>query len=58
MDAETRFQIVNAQQQQLRDEASAYRLARGGKHSFSSSNPVLRIPRTIGDLRRLARSMA
>lgn len=58
MDAEIRFQHVQAHQQQLRDEAAAYRLARGGQHPYRPSNPVTRIPRTIGALRRLVGSMA
>jgi len=58
MDAEIRFQHVQAHQQQLRDEASAYRLARGGQHPNRPSNPVTLIPRTIGALRQLVGSMA
>ncbi len=58
MDAEIRFQQATAHQQQLRDEAAAYRLARGGQDGFRLSNPATRIPRTIGALRRLRGSMA
>jgi hypothetical protein len=58
MDAETRFQTVKAHQQQLRNEAAAYRLARGGQHPNRPSNPVTLIPRTIGALRQLVGSMA
>jgi hypothetical protein len=58
MDAEIRFQHVKTHQQQLRDEAAAYRLARGSQHPVRPSNPVTRIPRTIGALRRLVESMA
>ncbi|HYU49903.1 MAG TPA: hypothetical protein VEO91_08265 [Candidatus Limnocylindria bacterium] len=58
MDAQIRLQQAQAHQQQLRDEAAAYRLARGGQHPFRPSNPATRIPRTIGALRRLVGSMA
>jgi hypothetical protein len=58
MDAEIRFQQTTSHQQQLRDEAAAYRLTRGGQSTFRLSSPVTRIPRTIGALRRLVRSMA
>lgn len=58
MDAEIRFQQVAAHQQQLRDEATAYRLARGGQSPFSSNPAAARIPRTIGALRRLVGSAA
>jgi hypothetical protein len=58
MDAEIRFQQATAHQQQLRDEAASYRLARGGQTSFRLSSPVTRIPRTIVALRRLVGSMA
>jgi hypothetical protein len=58
MDAEIRFQHVQAHQQQLRDEAAAYRLTRGGQHPVRPSNPVTLIPRTIGALRQLVGSIA
>jgi hypothetical protein len=58
MDAEIRLQQATSHQQHLRDEAAAYRLARGGQTTFRSSNPATRIPRTIGALRRLVGSMA
>ncbi len=58
MDAEIRFQQVTAHQQQLREEAAAHRLARGGQSIFRPSSPATRIPRTIGALRRLVGSMA
>jgi len=58
MDAEIRFQQATAHQQQLRDEAATYRLARGGQTSFRLSNPATRIPRTIVALRRRVGSMA
>jgi hypothetical protein len=58
MDAEIRFQQATAHQQQLRDEAAAYRLARGGQSTFRPSSPATRIPRTIGALRRLVGTMA
>ena len=58
MDAELRLQQAHSHQQQLRDEAAAYRLARGGESPFSPTNPATRVPRTIGALRRLVGSMA
>jgi hypothetical protein len=58
MDAEIRLQQAQSHQQQLRDEAAAYRLARGGQSPFGPTNPATRIPRTIGALRRLVGSMA
>ena len=58
MDAEIRFQHVQAHQQQLRDEAAAEHLARDAQSPFGRSNPMTRIPRTIGALRRLVGSMA
>jgi hypothetical protein len=58
MDTQISFQHVKAHQQQLRDEAAAYRLARGGQHPFRPSNSVTRIPRTIGALRQLVGSIA
>jgi hypothetical protein len=58
MDAEIRLQQAYSHQKQLRDEAAAYRLARGGQNTFRPSNPATRIPRTIGALRRLVGSMA
>jgi hypothetical protein len=58
MDAEIRLQQVHNHQQPIRNEAAAYRLARGGQHPFSRSNPGTRIPRPIGALRRLVASMA
>ena len=58
MDTQISFQHVKAHQQQLRDEAAAYRLARGGQHPNRPSNPVTLIPRTIGALRQLVGSMA
>ena len=58
MDTEIRLQQATTHQQQLRDEAAAYRLARGGQNSFGSSQPTQRFPRTIGALRRLVGSMA
>ena len=58
MDAEIRFQHVQAHQKQLRDDAAAFRLARGGQHPNRPSNPVTLIPRTIGALRQLVASMA
>jgi hypothetical protein len=58
MDAEIRLQQVHNHQQQIRDEAAACRLVRGGQRLFRPSNPEARIPRTIGALRRLVASMA
>jgi hypothetical protein len=58
MDAAIRFQQASARQQQLRDEAAAYRLARGGQSTFHPASPATRIPRTIGALRRFVGSMA
>ena len=43
---------------QLRDEAAAYRLARGAQKRVDRSNTTERFPRTIGALRRLVGSMA
>jgi hypothetical protein len=57
MHAQFRLEEANAHQQQLRDEAAAYRLARG-QNTFRSTNPATRIPRTIGALRRFVGSMA
>ena len=53
MDADIRLQQIELHQQQLRNEAAAYRLARGSQDRFGSPNPTPRIPRTIGALRRL-----
>jgi hypothetical protein len=58
MDAEIRLQQAHSHQQQLRDEAAAHRLARGGQSSFGPTNAATRIPRTIGALRRLVGSVA
>jgi hypothetical protein len=58
MDAEIRLQQATTHQQQLRNEAAAYRLARGGQGTFRLSGRVTRIPRTIGAPRRLVGSMA
>jgi hypothetical protein len=58
MHAQFRLDEAKAHQQQLRDEAAAYRLARGGQNPFSSTNSATRVPRTIGALRRLVGSMA
>ena len=58
MYAEIRLQQAQAHQQQLRDEATAYRLARGAQKRFDSSKTTERFPRTIGALRRLVGSMA
>jgi hypothetical protein len=58
MYTDLRFQTVKAHQQQLRDDAAAYRLAHGGQHPNRPSNPVTLIPRTIGALRQLVGSMA
>ena len=58
MHAQFRLEEAKAHQQQLRDEAAAYRLARGGQNTVRPSNPATRIPRTIGALRRLVGSMA
>jgi hypothetical protein len=58
MDTDIRLQQVAAHQQQLRDEAATYHLARGGQIALRPSQPADRIPRTIGALRRLVGSMA
>jgi hypothetical protein len=58
MHAQFRLEEANAHQQQLRDEAAAYRLARAGQNTFRPNNPATRIPRTFGALRRLVGSMA
>lgn len=53
MDTDIRRMQVDFHQQQLRDEAAAQRLARGGQDRVGSNYPTARIPRTIGALRRL-----
>lgn len=53
MDAEIRRQQVEFHQQQLRNEAAAERLARGGQDRFGSPYPTPRVQRTIGAWRRL-----
>ena len=53
MNAEIRHQQVEFHQQQLRNEAAAERLARGGQDRFSASNTTGRLPRTLGAWRRL-----
>jgi hypothetical protein len=53
MDSEIRRQQVEFHQQQLRNEAAAERLARGGQDRFGSPNSTARLPRTIGAWRRL-----
>ena len=58
MDAEIRLQQAHSHQQQLRDEAAAYRQAPGGQSPFGTTSPATRIPRTIGALRRLVGSQA
>lgn len=58
MDAEIRLHQVNDHQQQLRAEAAAQRLARGGHDRFGSPYPTARIPRTMGALRRLVGATA
>jgi len=58
MDAQNRLQIVNTYQQQLRDEAAAERLTRGGRSAFGPLHPEAWFPRTIGALRRLVGSAA
>ena len=52
MDPETRRQLVDIHQQDLRNEATAQRLARGGQDRFGSTYPTARIPRTLGAWRR------
>jgi hypothetical protein len=58
MDTEIRRQQVEFHHQQLRDEAAAERIARGGQDRFGSPYPTARIPRTIGALRRLVGTAA
>ena len=58
MEAQDRLQIINSYQQQLRDQAVAQRLTRGGRSAFRPSHPDTWFPRTIGALRRLVGSMA
>jgi hypothetical protein len=58
MHAQFRLEEAKAHQQQLRDEAAAYRLARGGQSTFRPLNSATRIPLTIGALRRFVGSMA
>ena len=58
MDTRISFQHVKAYQQQLRDEAAADRLSRGNQYPVRPTNPVARIPRTIGALRQLVGSIA
>ena len=53
MDAEIRYHQIQFHQQQLRNEAATYRLARGSQDRLGSAYPAPRIPRTIGALRRL-----
>jgi hypothetical protein len=53
MDAQTRLQIVNTYQQQLRDDAVVERLARAGRSALRPSDPGTWFPRTIGAMRRL-----
>jgi hypothetical protein len=53
MDPETRRQLVDIHLQELRSEATAQRLARGGQDRFGSPYPTARIPRTLGAWRRL-----
>lgn len=53
MDPETRRQLVDIHQQDLRNEAAANRLARGNQDRFGSPYPTARIPRTLGAWRRL-----
>ena len=58
MDAQTRLQIVNTYQQQLRDDAVVERLARGSRSALRPSDPGTWFPRTIGALRRFVGSVA
>jgi len=58
MYAEIRLQQAHAHQQQLRDEATTYRLARGAQKRYDPSVKTERFPRTIGALRRLVGTMA
>ena len=58
MNTDIRRMQVEFLQQQLRDEAAAQRLARGGHDRAGSSYPTARIPRTIGALRRLVGTAA
>ncbi len=53
MDPETRRQIANFHQQDLRNAAASERLARGNQDRVGSPNPTARIPRTLGAWRRL-----
>ena len=57
MNTDIRRMQVNFHQQQLRDQAAAQRLARGGQDRVGSA-PSARIPRTIGALRRLVGTAA
>jgi len=61
MDAQTRLQIVNTYQQQLRDDAVVEHLARAGRAGRAAlrpSDPGAWFPRTIGALRRFVGSVA
>ena len=53
MDPETRRQLVDIHLQELRSEAAAQRLARGGQDRFGSPNPTAKTTRTMGVWRRL-----
>jgi hypothetical protein len=53
MDFETRRQLVDIHLQELRSEATAHRLARGGQDRFGSALPTAKTSRTIGVWRRL-----
>lgn len=58
MNADIRRLQVDFHQQQLRNEAAAHRLARGGQDRFGSPYPAARIPRSISMLRRLVGTTA
>ena len=53
MDPETRRIIIDSHQQQLRSEAAAQRLARGGQDRVGSAPPTAKVGRTLGAWRRL-----
>jgi hypothetical protein len=58
VDTDIRRIQVDFYQQQLRDEAAANRIARGGQDRSGSPYPTARIPRTLGTLRRLVGAAA
>jgi hypothetical protein len=56
MDTQSRLQVIEIHQQQLRNESAAERLARGRQDRHGSPFATPRMPRTIAALRRLVGS--